>query len=466
MDPPVAAVKQVRPHPPSAVSGYSPPMQATAQPASPGSIVPRPRPPQDLLPRLQTRVFLLTWLSYATYYLTRKNFAVVKGRLHRTLGVSDASLAAIDTAYLIAYALGQFGFGLLGDRLGPRRMIASGMLASAAAAVIFGMSDAVLIFALAMGANGFFQATGWPNNVKAMQPWFPPKSRGKVMGLWATNYQVGGLCATALATYLLTHHGWRSAFLLPALLVALCGGAVSLLLVERPQDRGLPPLDLDQDGPQTDTQTASTPDAAGPGLSALLRMPTVWALGGAYFGLKLVRYTLLSWLPYYYHDFLRYDEALAGNLSISFEAGGIVGAIAIGWLSDRAFPGRRLRLAAPTILLLAGALALYRQIGHTGVVVNGLCMALVGFLLFGPDTLISGAAAQDIGGSKATGAVAGVINGLGSLGAVLQAPLTMLLKHLWGWTAVFSAFVVIALLSGCALLALALASPRPSQRPA
>jgi sugar phosphate permease len=425
-------------------------------------------PQQDLLPRLQTRVFLLTWLSYATYYLTRKNFAVVKGRLHRTLGVSDASLAAIDTAYLLAYALGQFGSGLLGDRLGPRRMIAVGMLASAATAVVFGMSDVVLLFALAIGANGFFQATGWPNNVKAMQPWFPKKSRGKVMGIWATNYQVGGLCATALATYLLTHHGWRAAFLAPALLVALCGGAVYLLLVERPQDRGLPPLE-EGDGeapPPARDQAPPERGAAATGLAALLRMPTVWALGGAYFGLKLVRYTLLSWLPYYYHDFLHYDEALAGNLSISFEAGGIVGAVAIGWLSDRAFPGRRLRLAAPTILLLAGALALYRQVGHTSVALNGLSMALVGFLLFGPDTLISGAAAQDIGGSRATGSVAGVINGMGSLGAVLQAPLTMLLKHLWGWTAVFSAFVVIALLSGGALLALAWHQGRPRPGPA
>mgnify|MGYP002149783556 CR=1 FL=1 len=56
---------------------------------------------------------------------------------------------------------------------------------------------------LAFAVNGFFQSTGWPGNVKAMQPFFSAGQRGRVMGIWTTNYQAGGLAATALATFLL-----------------------------------------------------------------------------------------------------------------------------------------------------------------------------------------------------------------------------------------------------------------------
>ena len=69
------------------------------------------------LRRLQVLVFALTWLSYASYYLTRKNLSVVKSRLHDTLGVSMTVLGEIDTLYLACYALGMFASGALGDRI-------------------------------------------------------------------------------------------------------------------------------------------------------------------------------------------------------------------------------------------------------------------------------------------------------------------------------------------------------------
>ncbi|MCS6912678.1 MAG: MFS transporter [Myxococcales bacterium] len=405
------------------------------------------------LAQLQARVFGITWLSYASYYLTRKNLSVVKSRLHDELGVSAAALGVIDTLYLVGYAAGQFVSGVLGDRFGPRRLIAAGMMASAATALIFGASRSVLVFALCFGLNGLFQSTGWPNNVKAMQPWFGRHSRGRIMGLWCTNYQVGGLVATALATYLLTRYGWQASFWAPGMMVAGVGALVLLGLVERPEDCGLSPLHEEMDGASRPSQAAAS---AAPTLGELLRMPALWALGGAYFGLKLIRYSLLFWLPFYLHQQLGYPESTAGYMATAFEAGGIAGAVTIGWLSDRYVPHRRARLAAPCILALGAALLLYQRVSGTGLLANGLAIGLVGFLLFGPDTLISGAAAQDLGGHRATAGVAGVINGMGSVGAVLQGMVTAGISQRWGWDALLHCFVVMALLSGLALVGLAL----------
>ena len=58
----------------------------------------------------------LTWLGYALLYVTRKQPSVVKPELEAKLGATVGGLAALDTAFLFAYTLGQFTAGPLGDR--------------------------------------------------------------------------------------------------------------------------------------------------------------------------------------------------------------------------------------------------------------------------------------------------------------------------------------------------------------
>src|SRR6184192_60695 len=137
------------------------------------------------------RVFVLTWISYATYYFARKNFPVAKRTIQTELGISTSGLA---------------------DRIGSRRLIGYGMILSALLISAFGASSSATLFALFFGLNGFVQATGWPGNVKAMAAWYGPTERGAVMGFWSTCFQVGPLVATALAAWLLAHFGWRTAF--------------------------------------------------------------------------------------------------------------------------------------------------------------------------------------------------------------------------------------------------------------
>lgn len=400
--------------------------------------------------KLQARVFSLTWLSYASYYFTRKNLSVVKSRLHDDMGVSVGTLGGIDTLYLSMYAIGQFLNGALGDRVGARRMIAFGMLASAAASFFFGLSSTAAIFLFAFGINGLFQSTGWPNNVKAMGPWFNKKKRGFIMGIWCTNYQVGGLLATALATYLLVNYGWRSAFAVPAVWVSTVGMVILLFLVERPQDKGYPPQNEPESSGNEEGIEKRTP------FREMIRLPILWILGSAYFGLKLIRYSLLFWLPFYMKNALNYSEGLAGYLSTAFEAGGIIGVILVGWVASRFFSKNSLRLVVVIILLLAASLLALRVVSSLGPWAVGLNLGLIGFMLFGPDSLISGAVAQNVGKDHSTASAAGIINGFGSIGAATQGFLTAYVSQTFGWETLFLIFVGFAFLSSMLILPLAL----------
>jgi sugar phosphate permease len=390
---------------------------------------------------MKGRVFALTWVSYATYYLTRKNFSVTKAAIEEQHGVSRATLGLIDTGYLAAYSVGQFVFGLAADRLGPRRVIAGGMIASAIFAAAFGLSSASWLFLLFWTLNGFAQSTGWPSNLKAMTLFYPPEGRGSIMGFWATCYQFGSFVANPIAVAFIgvTALGWRNAFFGPAIIVAAIGVTVYLLLPDKQV--------------ATDEEArARFHEEVRRERRRVLTTPVVWALGASYFFMKLIRYVLLFWLPYFMKTALGYDAVLAGVAPLAFEAGGLLGAITCGFVSDRLFRGRRIVVGVLSLVLLAAAMPFYAWMAPQGVAANIFALSLVGFFLFGPDTLLSATAAQDVGGPAAAATAGGVINGLGSIGPILGSSVTAWLSVALGWTGLFAWLGAGALIGAFVLL--------------
>jgi len=379
--------------------------------------------------------FVITWLAYATYYLGRKGFSVGKARIAADLGLSKGTMATIDTGYLAAYAAGQFLNGALGDRIGARRLVAFGMWGSAIACALFASSPVVAIMVVAFALNGYFQSTGWSGTTKAMAEWTEPRSRGLVMGLWCTCYQLGGVLSIVACTWLLGHYGWRSAFRVPAVAIAAVGVLVFVAL--RP-------------GPHRSTGPTRRPSHEAQ--RELLRNPVLWSYGVSYFFIKLIRYCFLFWLPYYLHTAVGFDVLTAGYLSISFEVGGTLGAIAIGLVSDRLPHWSRAGVALVSLVGLAGALLAYAWLAPRGALAQFALVALIGWLLVGPDSLLSGAAVQEAGGPEAAALAAGFVNGVGSVGALLQGWVTVGVQSAWGWSGLFYLFVGLALLSAINLL--------------
>jgi len=391
--------------------------------------------------RARWGAWVLTWVSYMTYYLGRKGISVAKAPITEALGKS--ALLGVETAYSAAYALGQSVNGFLGDRVGARLLVGVGMLVSAAACFVFGLSSVGIAFLFAFAVNGFAQSSGWPGNVKAMAEWTTPENRGRVMGLWATCYQVGGIVATSFATFMLVRYGWRSAFWGPAIGLGLVG--VLVLVFLRPG-----PGAYQAKGPAAEVAAEEALRRAE--RAAVLKNRTIWCYGASYFGMKLIRYSILFWLPYYMKTVLHYTASEAGYLSNSFEVGGVLGTIGMGMLSDRYRQIPRSVVSAVWLVLLAAAIFVYAQLGATSMFLNFVVMAFVGALLFGPDSLISGAAAQDAGGKYAASTAAGIVNSVGSTGMIAQELVTRGVSERYGWGALFYVFVGLALFSAVCLV--------------
>ncbi|WP_236185138.1 MFS transporter [Pseudomonas protegens] len=403
--------------------------------------------------RWRVQIFAITWIAYAAFYFTRKAFSVAK------LGIADdpdftldkMAMANLDAIYLAAYAVGQFTWGIFADRFGPRVVVLGGLLISAAAALVMGSFATLPVFATCMLVQGLAQSTGWSGLCKNIGSFFPAGQRGRVLGLWSSCYAFGGLVASPFAgwwAYTLIGT-WHAAFISSAVVVGLTAVLFFIFQRNTPEDVGLPavePLPLQS----AEEDAAERRMSVWEPLREILRNRTVLILGLSYFLLKPARYAILLWGPVIvYEQMPSVGKVGAAIVPTSFELAGLLGPVMIGLASDKLFGARRMPACVISLLALTLSLALFMGALHTGSVV--LVMALLFFMgltLYGPDSMICGAAAIDFGSAKAGATAAGFVNGCGSVGAVLGG----LLPGYFDTVTVFIVFAACALVSALVLV--------------
>lgn len=422
------------------------------------------------------RVFALTWLTYASFYLTRNAFSVVKVELIANaasgagVGLGRELCALVDTAYLVTYALGQFFWGPLSDRFGARRVLLLGMALSVAAAAGSGLAAAAAPFVALAVAQGLGQSTGWSTLVKVMSSWFSVRERGRVMGWWCSNYALGGAVAGPFAAWMMVAAGsalpgggeeapfWPAGFWAPAGVLFAVLLLVALLLRERPLDAGLPSIEA-YHGEAESVISAfdrpeDEPERSWTTVGKVLRVPAVWMLGLSFFGVKLARYAVLFWGTVYVKEAVGESTLTSAITTAALPIGGVLGVILTGQLSDWPFRSRRMPVAILSLALAVAVVAVGALRPITDVWAAAGFFFALGLFLFGPDAIISGSAAQDFGTRKGSGTAAGLINGIGSLGGIAGGYLPGHLTSDGDWTRLFYVFVVVLTISTLILIPL------------
>ncbi len=371
--------------------------------------------PAAALREWRYRIFAATWLSYAGFYFCRKPFSIVKSTLGDELTFNASMLGTIGATYLLSYAIGQFIAAWAGNKLGPRVNLLLGMAVSIGVGIGFGIANSYATFMALMAVLGLAQATGWSGNVGTMANWFSRGERGKVMGVWATNFTVGSLVAGPFAAWVLGQWGFRASFFAGSAVLGLVWVFFLFNQRNRPEDLGLPPVDA----PSVEDPSAA--ESAGSGIRFSRDAWTNIALIGTfYFFAKFIRYALWSWAPYFLKENFHESAEQAGYLSTAFDVAGIPGVFLCGWLSDRYFRSRRVGVSLLSTAGLTVAMILLYTVGVGSADAFVGCLLLIGLTLYGPDALMTGAAAMDVGSRRGAVAAAGIISGIGSLGPVVQ----------------------------------------------
>jgi OPA family glycerol-3-phosphate transporter-like MFS transporter len=406
--------------------------------------------------------FAVTWLIYAGFYFTRQSFGVAKAAIEKApnIALTRAQQGDIDSAYGTTYMLGQFLFGALGDRFGPRRILLAGMALSVLAAIATGYSTAYAAFMAFAVAQGIGQSTGWSNTAKVMSSWFSLRERGRVIGWWCTHYTVGSAAALGFAGWMMMHWGevqtggksgtqlvafWPAAFWGPAAVLAAVLLLSLLFLRNRPEDVGLPPIEEYHHEPVSllsdEERTAPVAEGSWAVIGEVLSAPRIWLLAVAYFSVKLTRYVFYFWGPKYVNECLGSNAFESAATAAAMPIGGLVGVILTGYISDKLFQSRRAPVAILSLLATAGILFLGMN-PIQNIWLMGAFFFAVGAFLFGPDSLISATASIDFGTKRGAGTAVGFVNGIGSIGGILSGSLTGRITNTGNWTPIFIVMLV------------------------
>ena len=152
------------------------------------------------------------------------------------LGASQSDLEWSINSYTLVFA------GLLGDRLGRRRMLVIGLtvfgIASLASA--YSQSPGQLIAARAL--MGLGAAAIMPATLAIISNVFDPRERGRAIGVWAGAVGLAVAIGPVVGGALLEHFWWGSVFLINVPVVV---GGVAAILVLVPESRDPAPGRID-----------------------------------------------------------------------------------------------------------------------------------------------------------------------------------------------------------------------------
>lgn len=215
-------------------------------------------------------------------------FSVFVGPIGRDLGLSKAAIAG---AYGIATLVAAFllpKMGRLVDRHGARRMTTVVALLLGLACIAFGAVGGLATLALGFGALRFFgQGSLMMNSANLVAQWFSRK-RGFAMGLMSLGFAASMAVHPPLGQFLIAQLGWRWAWVILGLATwALLLPPVLLLVIDKPEDRGLRP-----DGEAAPEATRPAAAIDGLDLAAALRTPTFYLLAAGWFAMAMLVTTL------------------------------------------------------------------------------------------------------------------------------------------------------------------------------
>jgi ACS family glucarate transporter-like MFS transporter len=402
------------------------------------------------------RWFLIFWLFVlsAVAYLDRVNISIAGGLIAEEFHITNVQLGLVFSSFLFGYALLQTPAGWLADRFGARRMLFVGVLwwglfSALTAGISSRIASALTLLIVIRFLLGAGEAIIYPTSNQFVSRWIPSNERGIANGIIFAGVGIGAGITPPLISFLMAHYGWRSSFVLCAL-IGLAAGAVWYFTArDTPQshhwvspselesiERGLP--ELQREGNSGSSLLSWL---------AILSSRTIWTITLAYFCFGYVAWVFFSWF-YLYLAKVRglnlKSSALYATLpflamAVCSPLGGAIG----DWITKRTNSrlGRCgisvLGFLLTAVFITAGSAA--QDVRLASVVLAGGAGSL--YLTQSSFWAVS----ADLGG-KSSGSVSGLMNMGNQLGGMLTVSLTPLLADKFGWNASFHTAAAVAVL--------------------
>jgi len=374
--------------------------------------------------RLAWTVWSLGALLYLFAFYQRVAPAVMTDQLMAEFAIGGAALGNLSAFYFYAYVAMQIPTGVLADRFGPRRVLATGAGIAAIGSLLFACAPSFGWAGFGRLLVGASVAVAFVATLKLASHWFPPQKYALASGMALFFGVAGGVMAGVPLRLLVENFGWRMVMGSAGVFAALLYVAIWLLVRDDPTERGHAshhPIDA--------TSHARAPILGG--IVEVLTYRNIWLLMLAPIGFSGAVLTFGGlWGVPWLRQVHGLDPKAAAAVTSTLLAAWALGGPLLGNGSEKL--GRR-----KPLYLISGALA---TAGWAGVIFLPLPLWLMIPLLvvigFASGNIIIGFAwAKESVPLRLMGTASGVVN-MGPLlgGVLLQPGIGWLLDKYWNGT--------------------------------
>lgn len=362
--------------------------------------------------------------------------------LRHDLGLSDFVLAGVGAFFLWSYAAGAPVAGILADRFPRARLVQIGIFAWSlvmmGTALVHSGRELLVMRTLLGPAECLYV----PAAFALIADHHGPETRATALGLQICGVNFGVVAGNTLAPFFSQMWGWRAGFMVLGA-AGLLLGVVTLFVLEEGPQRAV--------GQGTNGQRTKLPVVES--MVSTLRAPGYVLVVGASMLIAVCTWSLLNWLPLYYHEHFHLNLTSAGFTSTgALQSAVILGTFAGGLVSDRLAKrggAARVRLLAVTRLVAAPVLLAF---------LFRLPMLALSGMMFTYDLMIGlGAASEsvticEVAGSELKSTAMGIFTLAQCVAGGAGVLAMVYLQHRFGWAPAFASLALVALFAGVLLL--------------
>ncbi|MFB7344394.1 MFS transporter [Streptomyces hydrogenans] len=211
---------------------------------------PRPHPAQDTRPdtggapdaRRLRAILVAVSLALMAVIASVSGLNVAQTHMAVEFGASQTTVLWIINIYTLALSALLLPLGAIGDRLGRRPLLITGLVLFGAASVVAGLAGSATVMIAARVAAGVGAAMIMPITLAVITSTFPEEERGKAIGVWTGVAGGGGVLGMFLSALLVDVADWRTLFVLPVILV-VAALVMTLTSVPDSRERSAHPFD-------------------------------------------------------------------------------------------------------------------------------------------------------------------------------------------------------------------------------
>jgi MFS transporter, ACS family, glucarate transporter len=353
-------------------------------------------------------------MLFAITYLDRVCISVAGPRMQEDLGIDAIGWGWVTGIFTFAYCVFEIPTGVMGDRLGPRRVLTRIVAWWSAFTVLTGLATGLYPLLVIRFLFGAGEAGAFPNASVVVSRWFRPAQRATMAGVNLMASQFGGAIAPLLVVPIQMRYGWRMSFFVFGAAGMVWAAVWYAWFRDSPEEKRGEPA-------STRTDAAAAAHSGGHSFPWRLaaRSRTVWAMLGVAFCYVYVYNFFQTW----FHTFLvrgrDFSEAglLLSALPFVVAAGAnLGGGAASDALVRRWGVSRGRRLIGSIALAVAGVCTIAAMLTQDPLLTVIFLTMTYGAITFQQSGVFG--VCLDVGGPRA-GAMVGLMNTVAQVGGLL-----------------------------------------------